>query len=117
MCIEIVSNQEGDELTLSQKLQQKGKTTAKKEIYAQIGVRYYVVFDPLKQIQGKNEMDEALLRVWSISPSGYTELTQRQGITGIGQSVWLEAVGIGLTLWEGQFEEEVTRLWLRWCDR
>jgi hypothetical protein len=22
-----------------------------------------------------------------------------------------------LTLWEGQFEEEVTRLWLRWCDR
>ncbi len=117
VCIEIVSNQEGDELTLSQKSQQKGKTTAKKEIYAQIGVRYYVVFDPLKQIQGKNEMDEALLRVWSISPSGYTELTQPQGITGIGQSVWLDAVGIGLTLWEGQFEEEVTRLWLRWCDR
>jgi hypothetical protein len=20
-------------------------------------------------------------------------------------------------LWSGQFEEEVTRLWLRWCDR
>jgi hypothetical protein len=24
---------------------------------------------------------------------------------------------LGLTLWEGQFEEAVTRLWLRWCDR
>jgi hypothetical protein len=34
----------------------------------------------------------------------------------VGQSVWLEEVGLGLTLWSGQFEEEVTRLWLRWCD-
>jgi hypothetical protein len=29
----------------------------------------------------------------------------------------LNAIGLGLTLWEGRFEEEVTRLWLRWCDR
>ena len=117
VCVEIVSNQEGDELTLSKKSRQKGKTTIKKEIYARIGVRYYVVFDPLKQIQGKDEMNEALLRVWSIAPSGYTELTPVEGITRIGQSVWLDAAGIGLALWEGQFEEEVTRLWLRWCDR
>ena len=102
---------------LSKKSRQKGKTTIKKNIYAQIGVRYYVVFDPLKQIQSKEEMDEALLRVWSIAPGGYIELTPAQGITEIGQSVWLDAAGIGLTLWEGQFEEEVTRLWLRWCDR
>ena len=40
-----------------------------------------------------------------------------EGITEVGQSVWLDAAGIGLALWEGQFEEEVTRLWLRWCDR
>ena len=116
VCIEIVSNQEGDELTLTQKSKQKGKTTAKKEIYAQIGVRYYAVFDPLKQIQGQDEMNGALLRVWSISPDGYPELTPARGINEIGQSVWLNAAGIGLTLWEGQFEEEVTRLWLRWCD-
>jgi hypothetical protein len=48
---------------------------------------------------------------------GYIELTASPGIVAIGQSVWLEGVGLGLTLWEGQFEEEVTRLWLRWCDR
>jgi hypothetical protein len=42
-----------------------------------------------------------------------TELTPAGGIT-IGQSVCLNAAGVGLTLWEGQFEEEVTRL--RWCD-
>ncbi|MEP0980026.1 hypothetical protein NC980_05640 [Leptolyngbya sp. AS-A5] len=22
-----------------------------------------------------------------------------------------------MSLWEGQFEDEVMRLWLRWCDR
>jgi hypothetical protein len=117
VCIEIVSNQEGDELRLSQKSQQRGKTTAKKDIYAQIGVRYYAVFDPLRQIQGQGEMDGALLRVWSISANGYSELTPTRGISEIGASVWLSGVGLGLTLWQGQFEEEVERLWLRWCDR
>lgn len=117
VCIEIVSNQEGDELIVSKKSRQKGKTTVKKSIYAQIGVRYYAIFDPLQQIQGEDEMDGALLRVWSISPDGYTELTPTQGISAIGQSVWLNAAGVGLTLWEGQFEEKVTRLWLRWCNR
>jgi Uma2 family endonuclease len=117
VCIEIVSNQEGDELILSQKSQQKGKGTSKKEIYAQMGVPYYVVFDPLRQIQGETEMNGALLRVWSISPIGYTELTPSQGVTEVGDSVWLEGVGLGLTLWEGPFEEDISRLWLRWCDR
>ncbi len=117
VCVEIVSNQEGDELVVSSKSQQKRKTTSKKDIYTQIGVPYYVVFDPLRQIQGQAEMNGALLRVWSIAPGGYTELTPPSGINGIGHSVWLDAVGLGLTLWEGQFEEEVPRLWLRWCDR
>jgi len=117
VCIEIVSNTEGDELKLSRKSQQKGKTLSKQEIYAQIGVRYYVVFDPLRQIQGEAEMGNALLRVWSISPVGYHELTAVEGITSVGRSIWLAGVGIGLTLWEGQFEEDVTRLWLRWCDQ
>lgn len=116
VCIEIVSNLEGDELLLSQKSRQRGKTAAKKQVYAQIGVRYYVVFDPLQQIQGKDEMDGALLRVWSILPEGYTELTPAAGITAPEQVVWLNAVGLGLTLWQGQFEEAVNRLWLRWCD-
>jgi Uma2 family endonuclease len=122
VCIEIVSNQEGNELTLNKnakikQAKQSGSKTCKKNIYAQLGVPYYVVFDPLQQIQGKNDMNGALLRVWMISPVGYTELTQAQTITTVGQPVWLEGIGLGLTLWEGQFEEAVTRLWLRWCDR
>ncbi|NJL40168.1 MAG: Uma2 family endonuclease [Leptolyngbyaceae cyanobacterium SM1_4_3] len=117
VCVEIVSNAEGDELILSKKSQQKGKVTCKKDIYAQIGVPYYVVFDPLRQIQGEQEMNGALLRVWTISPMGYTELTPSQGIVSVGESIWLEGVGLGLTLWEGPFEEETKRLWLRWCDQ
>jgi Uma2 family endonuclease len=117
VCVEIVSNQEGDELVVSKKSKQKGKLVCKRDVYAQIGVPYYVVFDPQQQIQGPGEMNGALLRVWSIAPNGYTELTSATGIGAIGESVWLDAVGLGLTVWEGQFEEAVTRVWLRWCDR
>ena len=116
VCIEIVSNQEGDELTLSRKSQQKGKTTVKKDLYAQTHIPYYVVFDPLKQIQSEPEMNGALLRVWANSVGRYIELTPPQGVSEVGQSIWLEEVGLGLTLWSGEFEEEVTRIWLRWCN-
>jgi Uma2 family endonuclease len=117
VCIEVVSNQEGNELILDWAAQRLGKTQSKKEVYAQIGVPYYVVFDPLKNIQDSDRMNGAFLRMWTISPVGYQELTPAEGLTQVGQSVWLEGVGIGLALWEGQFEEDITRLWLRWCDR
>jgi hypothetical protein len=116
VCIEIVSNQEGDELTLSQKSQQKGKTMPKPEIYAQIGVHYYAVFDPFQQLPGVNEMNGALLRVWTLRSGYYEEITPKEGITEVDQCVNLQRVGIGLTLWQGQFEEAVDRLWLRWCN-
>ena len=94
VCIEIVSNQEGDELTLSPKSRSQGKTLAKRDLYAQIGVRYYVVFDLLQQIQGETDMPGARLRVWSIVASGYTELTPEPGIIRIGELVWLDAIGL-----------------------
>ncbi|MDB9529935.1 Uma2 family endonuclease [Oscillatoria sp. CS-180] len=117
VCIEIVSNKEGSEVTLSAKAQREGKRQSKKDIYAQIGVPYYGVFDPLEQIQGPEEMADARLRVWSLNAGRYEELTPAQGIVAGGQSVWLDRVGLGLMLWEGPFEDEVSRLWLRWCDR
>lgn len=60
-------------------------------------------------------MNKALLRVWANSAGRYTELIPAQGMSDVGQVVWLEEVGLGLTLWLGQFEEELTRVWLRWC--
>jgi hypothetical protein len=117
VCIEIVSNREGDELNLSQQSRQRGKTVSKRETYGQIRVDYYVVFDPLQQLQTADAMNGALLRVWEISAEGYTELTPPAGLVTAGESVWLERVGLGLTLWSGPFEEEQIRLWLRWCDQ
>ncbi len=107
VCIEIVSNREGDELTLSRKSQQKGKIATKKEIYARIGVPYYAVFDPLQRLQKPDEMNGSLLRVWALVEGEYEELPSPD---------WLRTVGLGLTLWEGAFEG-VTGIWLRWCDR
>lgn len=94
VCIEIVSNREGNELR------------KKKELYARIGVPYYAVFDPLKRIQRRNEMDGQLLRIWGLSCGQYIELPQ---------PFWLPTVGLGLTIWEGEFEA-VSGSWLRWCD-
>lgn len=93
VCIEVVSNREGEELT------------GKKAIYARIGVPYYAVFDPLEQLQSASELNESLLKVWALNAGAYTELAA---------PFWLGHVGLGLTLWEGEFEA-VTGIWLRWC--
>jgi Uma2 family endonuclease len=95
VAIEIVSNRKGKELT------------SKKADYAQIGIAYYVVFDPLKQIQGKDELDGSLLKVWELTGKKYVELPE---------PFWLDSVGLGLTVWDGSFEEH-SGTWLRWCDR
>lgn len=86
VAIEIVSNKEGDEL---------GK---KLGIYEHMRVSYYIVYDPTQQL-GKQ-----VLRVYELRGRRYFETTE----------TWLEQVGLGLTLWQGQFEgrEDV---WLRWC--
>lgn len=86
--IEIVSNREGNEL--GRKLTD----------YAHIGVAYYAVFDPLQQLGA------TLLRLFERRGSHYQEMS----------TTWLEAVGIGLTLWDGDFEGKRDR-WLRWCTQ
>jgi len=114
VAVEIVSNQEGDEINLSRKSQRKGKSVNKKNRYAQIGIEYYVVFDPLDQIQA--DMNYAKAKIWKLSPDGNYPEELAQSIHNIGEFIWLEDVGVGLTLWFGEFEENVSRVWLRWCD-
>jgi Uma2 family endonuclease len=86
--IEIVSNRVGEEL--GEKL----------KIYEKMRVSYYLVYDPGKQLS------ESALRIFELRGSKYFETEQ----------TWLEQVGIGLTLWEGEFEGRKDS-WLRWCDR
>jgi Putative restriction endonuclease len=85
--IEIVSNKEGNELGR--------KLTS----YAQMGVLYYVVYDPLQQL------GEQLLYAYGLREGKYFELERH----------WLPQVDLGLMLWQGTFEE-IQGEWLRWCD-
>lgn len=107
VCIEIVSNRKGYELIAPTNPKEKRKTS-KKADYARLKVDYYAVFDPLRQIQEAEQMNGALLRIWALTTgSRYAEMAE---------PFYLEAVGLGLTLWEGEFEGN-SGLWLRWCDR
>lgn len=87
LAIEIVSNKEGKE------------DGEKKQIYARMRVRYYVILDPLGQIMSD------VLTVYRLE--GFTY--QRQ------ESALFSDLGLGLMLWEGQYEGKEST-WLRWMD-
>ncbi|MFN6474416.1 MAG: Uma2 family endonuclease [Nostoc sp. SerVER01] len=84
--LEIISNKEGDEL---------GK---KLKIYEHMRASYYIVYDPNQQLA------EKILHVYELRGTRYFETSE----------TWLEQVGLGITLWEGEFEGRQDN-WLRWC--
>ena len=85
--VEVVSNREGGELD------------AKVAGYARIGIPYYIVFDPYQYL------GEQLLYVFALRDLEYVELAP-----GL-----LRGVALGVTLWEGDYEDLQT-VWLRWVD-
>lgn len=85
--IEIVSNKIGREEGF------------KRNKYAQLGITYYVVFDP------EHHLNKESLRVYELHGGQYA-LTKQP---------WLSQVRLGLTLWEGDYQG-VTKTWLRWVD-
>ena len=86
LVLEIVSNKEGGELS------------TKRERYRSIGIPLYVVFDPFHKLG-----DETLL-TFELRGGNYERVPR-----------FFPALGIGVTLWHGEFEG-ITREWLRWCD-
>jgi Uma2 family endonuclease len=86
--VEIVSNREGGELG------------SKRERYAQLGVAYYVVFDPQRLL------GEEALRCYELRGRTYAPCA----------GGWLGDIGLGVRLWEGEYEG-VKAVWLRWCDQ
>ena len=89
VALEIVSNKKGDEIN------------DKMNRYAKMAVSYYVVFDPLQALS------DEVLRVYELGFGGRRYHLRRD--------YELPDVGLGLTLWSGEFEEEQFE-WLRWCD-
>jgi len=90
VAVEIVSNREG------------GEEVEKRCKYAAIGIEYYVIFDPWRRLS------ERVLRIYQFHGLSQGYIEQVGGI--------LEQVGLGLTVWQGEYEGE-TGLWLRWMMR
>jgi Uma2 family endonuclease len=87
LVLEIVSNLVG------------GEDDSKMAKYAEIGVKYYVIYDPQQLLSNEP------LRIYELHPTGYELM----------DSTWMPAIELGLTLWHGRFEDRVDT-WLRWCD-
>lgn len=90
LAIEIVSNLDG------------GEDTDKREKYAAIGVQYYAIFDPW------GLLSDRMLRIYQFHGLNQGYIEQVGG--------FLDAVGLGLKLWRGEYEGE-EGLWLRWVAR
>ena len=87
LVVGIVSNQKGNEV---------GR---KRRRYAEMGVGYYVIHDPLHQV-----MDDEL-RIYRLRSGSYERRESHR----------FHELRLGLTLWDGVFETVPSR-WLRWVD-
>lgn len=88
--VEVVSNREG------------GEDSDKLRKYEVIGVPYYVIFDPWRLLSNR------MLRIYQFAGAGKGYIEQVGGV--------LDAIGLGLTLWQGEYED-MKALWLPWTDR
>ncbi len=97
--VELLSPGTADEdLGLSDR--QADEPPIKWEVYERIlAVSYYVVFD--------RYTDQ--LRAFTLVSGFYQELTLEQ------PKIWIPRLGIGLGLWQGEYQE-IDRQWLRWYD-
>jgi Uma2 family endonuclease len=86
--VEIVSNAVGNE---------KGK---KFDIYARMGVHYYIIMDPLLFLHKQK------LNVYEFHAGGYH----------LKANNFLDTVGIEATLWQGVYEHTAEE-WMRWKDQ
>jgi hypothetical protein len=87
-CLEIVSDQRGDE--------EGGKMA----LFAQLGVAFYVIYDPL------DRLGHGALRAFALTLARSYEPTDPG---------WLAPLNLGLQLWSGVYED-LAATWLRWCS-
>ncbi len=88
LVVEVVSDKSGGELE-------------KAEVYARMGVGWYVIHDP------ERHLSQRPLRAFELHGRRFVEMLD---------CAWIEQIGLGLVLWEGTFEGWDDQ-WLRWCDR
>jgi Uma2 family endonuclease len=91
LVIEIVSNKEGNE------------NTTKFDIYAEIGVLYYIIHDPYKELYDK------VLNVFQLVNGKYEPYEA-------DEHYYMPEITLGLLMWEGFFEN-ASAPFIRWCDK
>jgi Uma2 family endonuclease len=92
LVIEIVSNKVG------------GEDTDKLSKYASMGIKYYVIFDPLAHIL------PSTFCVYTLIDSSYKKIQSKN------RNVWFNDLDIGLKVQIGVYEKMEAE-WLRWCDK
>ena len=75
--------------------------TKKKEIYQEIGIQYYVIYNPQRKIKPR-------LEVYSLANQEYILL-------GNQSPIWLPEIGLGIGLDRGT-DQGIMREWLYWYD-
>ena len=79
----------------------RGEYTDKKTEYAQLGILYYVIYNPLRKRKPR-------LEVYKLEKGEY-ELLE-------GEPVWLSEINLGIGRAEGSYQG-ITREWLYWYDQ
>ncbi|TAE59904.1 MAG: Uma2 family endonuclease [Nostocales cyanobacterium] len=79
----------------------RGEYTEKKQEYAELGILYYVIYNPLRKRKQK-------LEVYKLENGEYQLLT--------GEPVWLPELNLGIGREEGKYQG-ITREWLYWYDQ
>ena len=78
----------------------RGEYTKKKQFYAQMGVLYYVIYNPLRKRKPRLEV---------------YQLEQEEYILQSGEPVWLADLKLGIGRDRGTYQG-ITREWLYWYD-
>jgi Uma2 family endonuclease len=92
LVVEIVSNKEGNE------------NTTKFDIYAKIGVQYYIIHDPYHELFAQD------LNFFELINGQY------EPIENLDSHLYLPAVSLGLKIWNGIFEDAEAPF-ARWCNK
>lgn len=90
LVVEVISNKIGNE------------NEKKMSIYAEMGVKYYVLIDPYFHLYKKR------LQVFVLNGNQYDYLTS--------DYFYMPEVALGIRIWEGLFEQERAP-WARWCTK
>ncbi len=81
--------------------QRRGEYTEKKKLYAEMGVLYYVIYNPFRR-------RKAVLEVYRLVNSEYVLLA--------GNPLWMPEIGLGIGTDRGTYQG-ITREWLYWYNQ